>query len=142
MKPVTVEAQVAALAKRYRLDADESGRLMTLLELLVEDPLAPTAIRDPHKAADEHLADALVGVEYAAPLLRVGGTLVAWRGRRDREAEAAAVRAAERLGLEVGEVRRVRPFPGAEHRHLHLMLKVIETPRGFPRRPGIAAKRP
>src|SRR5205823_7202593 len=55
----------------YRLDADESGRLMTLLELLVEDPLAPTAIRDPHKAADEHLADALVGVELD-PLRHAG----------------------------------------------------------------------
>lgn len=83
-----------------------------------------------------------VVVEYAAPLLRVGGSLVAWRGRRDANAEAAAARAAEALGLEVVETRAVSPYQEARHRHLHLMLKVKETPEGFPRRPGIALKRP
>ena len=34
------------------------------------------------------LAPLEVVAEYAAPLLRVGGTLVAWRGRRDPESEA------------------------------------------------------
>ncbi len=88
------------------------------------------------------LAPLDVAAEYAAPLLRLGGTLVAWRGRRDAEAEAAAARAAEQLGLELAEPRRVQPYPGAEHRHLHLMLKTAPTPRRFPRRPGIARKRP
>ena len=83
-----------------------------------------------------------VVAEYAAPLLRVGGTLVAWRGRRDLEAEAEAGRAAEVLGLEPLAPIQVRPFPEAEHRHLHLLSKVRETPARFPRRPGLAAKRP
>jgi 16S rRNA (guanine527-N7)-methyltransferase len=72
----------------------------------------------------------------------IGGTLVVWRGRRDADAEAAAARAAAEVGLEPTEIRLVQPFPGAEHRHLHLMSKVTSTPRGFPRRPGIAVKRP
>ena len=81
--------------------------------------------------------------EYAAPLLAVGGTLVAWRGRRDPAAEdAAAVRAAELLGFELSEPVQVHPYPGAKHRHLQLMLKVRETPAGFPRRPGMARKTP
>jgi 16S rRNA (guanine527-N7)-methyltransferase len=88
------------------------------------------------------LAPFPVVVEYAAPLLRVGGTLVVWRGRRDAPAEAAAARAGEQLGLDPGEVRWVHPYNGAENRHLHLMSKVRETPSGFPRRPGMAAKRP
>ncbi len=88
------------------------------------------------------LAPLDVVAEYAAPLLRLGGTLVAWRGRRDPEAEAAAAPAAEQLGLDLAEPRPVRPYPSAEHRHLHLMLKTKPTPSPFPRRPGIARKRP
>jgi len=67
---------------------------------------------------------------------------VAWRGRRNPDAEDAAARAAARLGLEPLEIRRVQPYPGAQNRYLHLMSKVTETPRGFPRRPGVALKRP
>lgn len=83
-----------------------------------------------------------VTAEYAAPLLRVGGTLVAWAGRRSSAAEAAAQRAAHELGLAGVDARRVEPFPGAQNRYLHLMSKVRATPSRFPRRPGVAAKRP
>jgi 16S rRNA (guanine527-N7)-methyltransferase len=93
-------------------------------------------------AAARALAPPDVVLEYAAPLLNVGGILVMWRGRRDPGAEAAAARAGRILGLEVGEVRRVRPYPGAVDRHLHLFLKVREVPDRFPRKPGIAVKRP
>jgi 16S rRNA (guanine527-N7)-methyltransferase len=88
------------------------------------------------------LAPLPVVVEYAAPLLNVGGALVVWRGRRDLEAERAAARAAADLGLEPAEPRRVHPYDGAEHRYLHVMSKVRETPPRFPRRPGMARKRP
>jgi 16S rRNA (guanine527-N7)-methyltransferase len=83
-----------------------------------------------------------VVVEYAAPLLRPGGTLVAWRGQRDPEAEAAGARAAALLGLEPVDVLAVQPYPAARNRHLTLMRKVKETPAGFPRRAGMASKRP
>ncbi len=88
------------------------------------------------------LAAQAVVVEYAAPLLRVGGTLVDWRGRRDRAEENAGERAAERLGMKLVEIRRVEPYAGARDHHLHLYLKVRETPGGFPRRAGMARKRP
>jgi 16S rRNA (guanine527-N7)-methyltransferase len=88
------------------------------------------------------LAPLAVVAEYAAPLLRLGGVLVAWRGRRDPSDEAAAAIACAELGLEVGEIRQVHPYDGAEHRYLHLMSKVMDTPSRFPRRPGMAAKRP
>jgi 16S rRNA (guanine527-N7)-methyltransferase len=83
-----------------------------------------------------------VVAEYAAPLLRTGGTLVLWRGRRDSDAEAAGARAAADLGLVLGRVTPVHPYPGAEHRHLHLFTKASATPGRFPRRPGVARKRP
>ncbi|HLY48858.1 MAG TPA: 16S rRNA (guanine(527)-N(7))-methyltransferase RsmG [Solirubrobacteraceae bacterium] len=83
-----------------------------------------------------------VVLEYAAPLLGVGGTLVVWRGRRDPDAEAAAAHAAEQLGLGTATIRPVAPYDGAEHRHLYTVSKLEETPVRFPRRPGMALKRP
>jgi 16S rRNA (guanine527-N7)-methyltransferase len=88
------------------------------------------------------LAPLEVVIEYAAPPLRIGGTLVVWRGQRDPEAEAAAAKAAEIVGMRVREIRAVHPYPAARNRYLHLMSKVMETPSRFPRRPGIARKRP
>jgi 16S rRNA (guanine527-N7)-methyltransferase len=88
------------------------------------------------------LAPQAVVLEYAAPLLRTGGSLIDWRGRRDEDAEREADRAAALLGLARDEVRRVIPFAGANDRHLHVFTKVRETPSRFPRRAGIARKRP
>lgn len=88
------------------------------------------------------LASQPVVLEYAAPLLRIGGMLVDWRGRRERSEEAAGAEAAETIGLELREIRAVRPFDDALHRHLHIYTKVCETPTRFPRRPGMALKRP
>jgi 16S rRNA (guanine527-N7)-methyltransferase len=88
------------------------------------------------------LAAPAVVVEYAAPLLRLGGTLVEWRGRRESEAERSGLAAARLLGLDLAEIRRVEPYDGARDHHLHVYLKNRETPSGFPRRAGIARKRP
>jgi 16S rRNA (guanine527-N7)-methyltransferase len=88
------------------------------------------------------LAPLEVVVEYAAPLLTLGGTLVAWRGLRDTEAESAAARAAKKVGLEPVQIVPVKPYRTTRNRHLHLLLKVTPTPSGFPRRPGMALKRP
>lgn len=88
------------------------------------------------------LAAQVVVLEYAAPLLRLGGTLIDWRGRRDSAAERAAERAAVQLGLERVEIRHVRPYTGARDHHLHLYVKARETPGRFPRRAGMAQKRP
>lgn len=88
------------------------------------------------------VAPLAVLAEYAAPVLAIDGALVAWRGRRDPDGERDAAAAAEVLGLEPLEPVHVQPFPGAEHRYLHLMLKVRDTPERFPRRPGVALKRP
>jgi len=83
-----------------------------------------------------------VVLEYAAPLLRVGGALVDWRGRRALAEERAADTAAAELGMRRAKVRRVRPFEGALERHLHVFVKISTTPPRFPRRPGVARKRP
>lgn len=81
-------------------------------------------------------------LEYAAPLLAPGGRLVAWKGRRDAGEEADGRAAAAALGLREVDVVRVTPFAGAGDRHLHLYLKVGSTPNRYPRRAGMARKRP
>jgi len=88
------------------------------------------------------VAPLAVLVEYAAPLLRDGGVLVAWKGRRDPDEERAGAAAAEIVGLAPGEVVELPPRPGADHRTLHVYAKVRPTPPRFPRRPGMARKRP
>jgi 16S rRNA (guanine527-N7)-methyltransferase len=88
------------------------------------------------------LAAQPVVLEYAAPLLQVGGTLVDWRGRRVPAEERESLVAAEILGLRLVEIRGVRPFARATDRHLHQWVKFEQTPQRFPRRPGIARKRP
>jgi 16S rRNA (guanine527-N7)-methyltransferase len=88
------------------------------------------------------LAPQPVVLEYAAPLLRLGGALLDWRGRREEREERASADAAHELGLELREIRSVQPFAAATDRHVHVFVKVSATPSRFPRRPGIARKRP
>ncbi len=80
--------------------------------------------------------------ELASPLLGDGGVLVAWKGRRNADEEAELEAAAERLGMQPREVLAVGPYAGSRHRHLHVIEKAGPTPEGFPRRPGLAKKRP
>jgi 16S rRNA (guanine527-N7)-methyltransferase len=79
------------------------------------------------------LAPLAVLCEYAAPLLALGGAL--------GESASAATAAAE-LGLSRGEVVRTEPYPGSVAHHLHVYRKVAPTPPGYPRRAGVARKRP
>jgi len=229
-----IPTALTALARRWSLPEAAAGRLERLVSLIGADGSAPTAVQEPARVLDDHLADSLVALElrdvvwyeaeiadlgagagfpglplaialpgsrlslvesnarkceflaravaeceldnvavvreraelwragldrcdvvvaralaplpvvaeYAAPLLRVGGSLVAWRGRRDDADEVAGARAAFQLGLETRPPVTVKPYPAAEHRHLHVMVKVRPTPSKFPRRPGVAHKHP
>jgi 16S rRNA (guanine527-N7)-methyltransferase len=80
--------------------------------------------------------------ELASPLLREGGALVAWKGRRDEEEERELERAATGLAMEPERILAVGPYAGSRHRHLHVLRKSGPTPAGLPRRPGMAKKRP
>jgi 16S rRNA (guanine527-N7)-methyltransferase len=81
-------------------------------------------------------------LEYAAPLLAIGGALVAWKGPSARAEEADAAAAAGALGMARAHAVPVQPFPDARGRTLYLSSKVMETPPRFPRRAGMARKRP
>jgi len=231
--PRGVASGLDALAARHGLPDEAVRRLGSLIRLVTDNPRAPTAIRDPLRVLDDHVADSLVGldvqavrhasrvvdlgsgagfpglplaialpetlfalvesegrkcafieqmaqaaeagnvkivnaraeawtagsgrfdvvtaravapldvvVEYAAPLLRPGGVLVVWQGRHDKDAEDAGARAAALIGMEPVETLAVVPYEGARDRHLTLMSKVRSTPSRYPRRPGMASKRP
>lgn len=99
-------------------------------------------VRANEVVAARALAPQPVVLEYAAPLLTLGGLLIDWRGTRQPAEEAAADVACELLGLERVEVLPARPFEGVRDRNLHVFAKVAETPARFPRRAGVASKRP
>jgi 16S rRNA (guanine527-N7)-methyltransferase len=106
----------------------------------------PEALGGGREAYDAVTARAVgslaVLVEYAAPLLREGGVLVAWKGARDQAEEAAGATAAAKVGMAPAEVLAVKPYPSSENRHLHVYRKIAPTSAGFPRRAGMARKRP
>lgn len=101
---------------------------------------------DGRESSDTVIARALAPLpallEYASPLLKIGGFLVAWKGRRDPEEETAGAEAARLTGMAFRRIHQVDPLPGAQERHLHVYEKASPTPQGLPRRPGMAVKRP
>ena len=81
-------------------------------------------------AVAKALAEPVVAAEWCLPLVAAGGRVVLWVGP-SAEPERVA-RAAERVGGEL-----VESPPG-----FLVLAKSGPTPAGFPRRPGIARKRP
>jgi 16S rRNA (guanine527-N7)-methyltransferase len=88
------------------------------------------------------LAALPVILEYAAPLLEERGHVVCWKGAVSEAERRAGAAAAEILGLDVLEPLAVVPYTGARDHSLHAFCKIAPTPSRFPRRPGMAAKRP
>jgi 16S rRNA (guanine527-N7)-methyltransferase len=81
-------------------------------------------------AVAKALAPPAVAAEWCLPLVQPGGAAILWVGRT---ADVAAVaRAAEQLGA----------GPVEERDGLLVLPKLEPTPAGFPRRPGMARKRP
>jgi 16S rRNA (guanine527-N7)-methyltransferase len=76
------------------------------------------------------LAKPPVACELCVPLVRVGGVAVLWTGESADAGSVAAV--AAKLGAELED----------ERGGLLVIRKTSATPDGFPRRPGMAKKRP
>jgi 16S rRNA (guanine527-N7)-methyltransferase len=81
-------------------------------------------------AVAKALAEPVVAAEWCLPLVRVGGGCVLWVGPTAEPDRVA--RAAEQLGAELA---------GAPAGFI-VLRKHAETPPRFPRRPGVARKRP
>ncbi|OVE77201.1 16S rRNA (guanine(527)-N(7))-methyltransferase RsmG [bacterium F11] len=81
-------------------------------------------------------------IEYSLPLLKVGGSLVAHRGRTAADEISRVDLALEQLGAEVSEVHHYEISGLAGSRSLVVIKKVKPTSKHYPRRTGIPAKRP
>jgi 16S rRNA (guanine527-N7)-methyltransferase len=81
-------------------------------------------------AVAKALAPPPVAAEWCLPLVRAGGAAILWVGPT---ADVAAVALAAEL---------LAGGPPEEHEGLLVLPKLGPTPPGFPRRPGVARKRP
>ena len=82
-------------------------------------------------------------VEFALPLLRVGGSLVAWKGPIETGDEEWARGQAAARQLGGGDARIVKPGLAALGGHRFVVIgKEHGTDERFPRRPGEPARRP
>ncbi len=81
-------------------------------------------------------------LEYALPLLKLGGVFVAQKGMEIEDEVEDARPAMGILGGRIKEVKTVQ-LPGIEApRHLVVVEKVAPTPQKYPRRVGLPGKRP
>jgi 16S rRNA (guanine527-N7)-methyltransferase len=109
---------------------------------------AEEAGRQPHyRAWFDVVASRAVGhlavlAEYCLPLARVGGAMVAQKGRRGEAEAAEAAGALEALGGCVEATRRFDLPGGAGRREIVVVRKTRATPEAYPRRPGVPRKRP
>jgi len=88
------------------------------------------------------VAEMRVLAEYLLPFCRVGGHMLAQKGRNAASETAAARGAIAELG---GAEPQLRPVQLPDHSETHYLVvieKVRETPARYPRRVGIPAKRP
>lgn len=106
-------------------------------EHLGRDP----AHREQHDLVTARACAALpVLAEYALPLVRIGGSVVAWKGLIGEEELRAGREAASSLGGEL-EIRGTGIAALGDHRFV-VIRKVTATPDRYPRRPGELAKQP
>lgn len=123
------------------IDAADIGNARVLN--LRSEELAAAAGRGAYEAVTARAVGRLSTLaELASPLLEEGGTLVAWKGKRDPEEETQLANASESLAMRPEQILAVGPYAGSEHRHLHVLRKFGPTPKKLPRRPGMAKKRP
>jgi 16S rRNA (guanine527-N7)-methyltransferase len=129
----------AAFPEREVVLLEANGRKAAFLERATEDLPNVRVIRGRAEeqpvdmfgvAVARALAPPPVAVEWCLPLVAPGGAVVLYVGTRANL--DAVARVSERLG------------GGAPQRHPEaiVVLKLSPTPPGFPRRPGVARKRP
>lgn len=110
-----------------------------------EDAGKEKGLRDQYDlAVTRALASLPVVLEYSAPFVKSEGKILAMKGRLEKDELAAGKRAAARLGAELQEVAKIdlRPELEQKQRHIVLFRKMRPTPTGYPRRVGLAKKRP
>src|ERR1041384_8011470 len=120
---------------------DAAGIANTTVLNASSEELVAGEHREPHDAVTARAVGRLSTLaELGSPLLRDGGVLVAWKGKRDPDEERQLERAADQLAMQPVTILDVGDRAGSRHRHLHLVRKSGSTPPDLPRRAGMAKK--
>ncbi|WP_347489479.1 16S rRNA (guanine(527)-N(7))-methyltransferase RsmG [Desulfoscipio sp. XC116] len=93
-------------------------------------------------AISRAVAELRVLVEYALPLVKVGGVFIAAKGPKIEEELNLADRAIKILGGKIMSIRKVSLPINNEGRTIVTIKKVGHTPGKYPRKAGIPKKRP
>jgi len=126
----------------------ECGERLGLHNLTVRKLRAEEAGRVPalRGGFDLAAARAVAGLpallEYALPLLKTGGRLLAYKGADYEREIAAAGKALEILGGSVAAAHHFLLPQSREQRHIVEIVKEKPTPDLYPRRPGLPGKKP
>lgn len=116
---------------------------VTVLTIRAEEAGQQSEHREQYDVAVARAVSTLpVLAEYTLPLVKVSGLVIVQKGQHPAEEVKAAARALEVLG---GKIRQILPVavPGLNaERHLLVIDKHKPTPKQYPRRPGLPAKRP
>lgn len=80
-------------------------------------------------------------LEYAAPLLKPSGSVFLFKGPNWRDELRYSAKASATLGMDLA---RIIPYSLSDHSQRYLIeyTKISSTPNKFPRKPGLATKRP
>lgn len=116
-----------------------------ILNARAEDAGMDRNLRDSNNlAVARALASLPVVLEYCAPFVKEGGVVLAMKGRLEEKELTAGRRAAARIGAELHSVVPVRFLPELEQKQRRIVVfrKTAPTPTGYPRRVGLAKKRP
>jgi len=101
---------------------------------------AEEAVKDKRESFDLAVSRAVAKLnilsEYCLPFVKIGGRFVAYK---EMEIEAEVEEARNALRVLGGEFREVRRFP---QRSLVIIDKIKNTPPAYPRRAGMAKKKP
>jgi 16S rRNA (guanine527-N7)-methyltransferase len=118
---------------------------LKMLHARAEDASRESRYREAFDLATARALAALpVVLEYCMPLARIGGKVLAMKGRLQEEELSQGVAAARELGAKLSEMLPVDYHPQLPQKERRLVVfeKVSATPARFPRRVGIARKRP
>jgi 16S rRNA (guanine527-N7)-methyltransferase len=137
---VTLVESVEKKARFLREVATELGLNATVLSMRAEEAGRDSRYREHYACATARaVAQASTILELTAPLLAIGGLALLQRGKATERERGALADAALVLGMEIGEE---IVLEGYENKRIITAHKRTPTSVRFPRRAGVAQKRP
>lgn len=146
MRPDMEVTLIDALGKRVTFlqsVIDALGLGARAIHIRSEEAAKKAEFREVYDVASARaVAEMNILTEWLMPFVKVGGKMLVLKGEKAEEETAAAKTAIETLGGEEAVIYDA-PVPGRDWNHKIVEIgKINPTPERFPRKPGIAEKRP